>query len=157
MTESPIEDDLLDAMRVACRARPYVLHAGVPYDVLEGIVRSDGRCRLHIAMQVSFGRYRADFILAKSNNRLCVECDGEQFHRATHAQIARDKIRDDWMEARAVRVMRFTGKQIKRDPYKCARQALSAVTGEDFRRGEATGLDGALDGVLRLAAENMES
>ena len=70
------------------------------------------------------GRYRADFVVACSVNghqfSIVVECDGHDFHEKTKMQAARDKQRDRAMAVAGFHVLRFTGSEIVRDPFRCA-------------------------------------
>lgn len=63
-------------------------------------------------------------------NVLCVECDGHAFHKATMRQAERDLQRDRWFTSKGIRTLRFSGRAITRDVYKCAHRALRIVTGQ---------------------------
>jgi very-short-patch-repair endonuclease len=64
--------------------------------------------------------YRLDFLIAckwdKAVRFLAIECDGHDFHDRTKEQAARDKARDRKLLSEGVRVMRFTGYELYRDP-----------------------------------------
>lgn len=87
--------------------------------------------------QVTFGPYRVDFLIGslwsepdetdKRENWIVVECDGHEFHDKTKEQAQRDKARDRFLVASGVKVMRFTGAEIWRDPTRCALEVLRAA------------------------------
>lgn len=139
-TESPIEDDMLHAMKTVhaklidhgrIDIKPFVIEATNPAHIWA----------IHVGQQVRIGRYRADFMLGKyisdgQAKMVCVECDGRQFHRSTPEQRTRDEIRDSWFRRWGIDVVRFTGSQIMRDPFKCAHEAMTKITGEPTRDQE---------------------
>jgi very-short-patch-repair endonuclease len=53
-----------------------------------------------------------------------IECDGEEFH-STPAQLANDRKKDEAAAAIGARMLRFSGKEIVRDPYGCALVAFN--------------------------------
>ncbi len=99
-TESPIEAILSSALV------EWVKHHGAAAEVLT---------------QVPVGRYRADIIVQTSGKRLLVECDGAAFHTSPD-QVEYDKRRDRFFAVMGIPVMRFTGREIQRDPRGCAAQ-----------------------------------
>lgn len=64
---------------------------------------------------------RLDFVIevtgVDSWNRIVVECDGHEFHEKTKEQAERDKSRDRALTTSGWRVLRFTGREIWRDPF----------------------------------------
>lgn len=75
------------------------------------------------------GNYRVDFLVTitmpdESVLRLVVECDGHDYHERTKEQAARDKSRDRALTEIGIRVLRFTGSEIWRDPWECAEQVV---------------------------------
>ncbi|OCA85252.1 endonuclease domain-containing protein [Pseudobacillus wudalianchiensis] len=73
--------------------------------------------------------YRADMLIcpAGSENdtsriQLIVECDGHDFHEKTKAQAQRDKKRDRDLQIAGYRIIRFSGSEIFKDPYGCAKE-----------------------------------
>lgn len=99
----------------------------------------DAKVALIVEPQVPIGRYRVDFIVSawtegtvysKSGRidgvarwrRLIVECDGHDFHEKTKAQAAKDKARDRELTSHGYEIFRFTGSELWRDPWECARQ-----------------------------------
>lgn len=108
------------------------------------------RSRLQICPQWSVGKYTADFMLSYEDRslnldgtpremappgdknffmkRLIVECDGHDYHERTKEQAQHDKARDRFFVAQGHIVYRFTGSEIWKDSFKCAREALREVT-----------------------------
>ena len=98
-TESPIERILAGAIR------EWRDHHFVPHITVE--------------TQAPIGPYRADILISDGDRRLVVECDGAGFHNSIE-QVERDKRRDRYCAARGYAVMRFSGREINRDPRGCA-------------------------------------
>ena len=88
------------------------------------------------AQQVKVGSYKVDFLFAaqmSDNEPFCliaVECDGHQFHEKTKQQAARDKARDRELMSYGVKVFRFAGSEIWKDPGACADEVLVHLWGE---------------------------
>lgn len=94
--------------------------------------------------QVCFGSYRVDFLLGYLRydfgrdempvveHWIVAECDGHDFHDRTKEQARRDKARDRFLVASGVKVMRFTGAEIWRDPTACAAEVLKALAPHRF-------------------------
>lgn len=61
-------------------------------------------------------RYRVDFILKDA--RLIIELDGHEFH-STKEQLEKDAIRQRYLTRAGYSVIRFTGKEINRNPREC--------------------------------------
>lgn len=84
------------------------------------------------ACQVKIGRYVADIAFElwgkKEAAYLVVECDGHDFHERTKEQAEHDRKRDRWMNANGIDVMRFTGREIVRDPRACVAEIESRLT-----------------------------
>ena len=131
MTESPIEADFLHALKTVCGTRCIVLDGATVKEVrIRAHNEETGQC-IFIGPQVWVGKYRADFILGAYYRAtypllLAVECDGKEFH-STAPQMMRDRERDSFFGSQGLKVKRFSGKQIMRDPYKCAKQAVEIV------------------------------
>jgi hypothetical protein len=78
-------------------------------------------------------KYRVDFALRAPpatggrpwGRRLAVECDGKQWHSGWRA--ARDRVRQAEIERLGWTVLRFTGRQIHRNPDACARAVARAL------------------------------
>lgn len=52
--------------------------------------------------------------------KIIVECDGHDFHKKTKEQAQHDKERDRKFTQNGYKVLRFTGSEIYRDPFKCS-------------------------------------
>lgn len=80
-------------------------------------------------------KYRVDFLVLVGNYlnnpeqcfKLVIECDGHDFHEKTKLQAARDKQRDRHLIGAGYHVIRFTGSEIWKDPFKCAREAADII------------------------------
>jgi very-short-patch-repair endonuclease len=89
-----------------------------------------GCSTLQVAPQFSIGKYRVDLLIGYagagglSEGYIAVECDGHDFHDRTKQQAQRDKSRDRDISASVAKVIRFTGSEIYRDPWKCADEAI---------------------------------
>jgi hypothetical protein len=73
--------------------------------------------------------YRIDIVLSfimMSNKEICIaiECDGHEFHEKTKKQVAFDKKRERDLIKSGYTVLRFSGSEIWKDPYKCAEQVF---------------------------------
>jgi very-short-patch-repair endonuclease len=69
--------------------------------------------------------YYADLALCiwlknDSTVNLAIECDGHEFHEKTKKQAQYDRQRERAITAAGYTVIRFTGSEIFKDPYKCA-------------------------------------
>lgn len=157
VTESPIEDDFLDAfMRVA--TRPVLLSQGETHHDLFKLAVADVHAkRVFIAPQAKVENYRADFLIGAYQTPwypklVCVECDGKAFH-STPQQKRRDMQRDDYMRGKLITTLRFSGKRIRKDSFACAWEALEEVTSGREKRGNdgpvtlGEAIGGALDGL----------
>lgn len=86
---------------------------------------------IYVFPQIIIGSYRVDFILAAarygSTSQLIVELDGHDFHEKTREQAQRDKARDRYLVGQGYRVLRFTGSEIYRDPFKAAVEAICVL------------------------------
>lgn len=88
-------------------------------------------CEFVLKCQYPIGRHRVDFLVGWTYQdyptRIIVECDGHNFHERTKEQAQKDRAKDrDWQNA-GYRVMRFTGSEIYRDAFKCAREVFEAL------------------------------
>ncbi|WMB74807.1 DUF559 domain-containing protein [Shewanella oncorhynchi] len=66
--------------------------------------------------QEKHGRYRVDFILKDA--RLIIELDGHDYH-STKEQLEKDAIRQRYLSRAGYTVIRFTGREINKDPKAC--------------------------------------
>lgn len=71
--------------------------------------------------QVQFGILRVDFLIG----RVVVELDGHEWHERTPEQVERDHKRDRQLIACGYTVLRFSGREVIRDPRACAEEALT--------------------------------
>lgn len=74
-----------------------------------------------ITTQAPVGPYRADMLVESRGAKLVVECDGHAFH-SSRDQVEYDKRRDRFFVTQGLAVMRFSGREIQRDPRGCAAQ-----------------------------------
>jgi very-short-patch-repair endonuclease len=72
-------------------------------------------------------KYTADFWLMTPHSKksVIVECDGHDFHERTPKQAEHDRKRDRKLIELGYVVLRFTGREIWRDPMKCAQDAIN--------------------------------
>lgn len=56
-----------------------------------------------------------------------VECDGHEFHERTKHQAQRDRSRDRELQRSGYRVFRFTGSELFKDPFACAKESFDAA------------------------------
>ncbi len=90
-----------------------------------------GNVNLGIAPQAQVGDWRVDFLLIdrtlKRPLSVIIECDGHQFHERDQDQALRDRSRDRAAQAIGAHVFRFTGREIWKDPIKCAREVFDLL------------------------------
>lgn len=83
-----------------------------------------------IVPQLPIGRFRADFALAAKRGGpvrfVIVECDGAEFHKDVHRDVARDH--ELLPHSRILDVHAITGKEIAASPRKAAEGASRALT-----------------------------
>jgi very-short-patch-repair endonuclease len=108
LCESPIENVFLRAFSLLSSTRAL----------------NHGRIGILTDAQVYIGRRRVDFLFTRDDVRLVVECDGHDFHERTKEQAESDKSRDRELSAKGYIVMRFTGSEIWRNPFKAATEVL---------------------------------
>jgi very-short-patch-repair endonuclease len=94
-------------------------------------------CHGMMFTQVNVGKYRVDFLLLHrfgldDAGAIAIEIDGHEFHEKTKEQAARDKKRDRELQKLGIKVFRFTGSEVWKDPYGCAHQVLSV--GDEIAR-----------------------
>jgi len=71
-------------------------------------------------------KYRTDFIVFYGGGVIAVELDGHEFHK-TKEQRGADATKDRWLQARGIRVVRFTGSQVFADVAGCIRELHDVV------------------------------
>lgn len=140
--ESPIEALLEDAFRLmpiprGCRPRPdcSIAHVALMFPNTAWPNWQDepkfaDEKYVIILEQVEIGEFRVDFLivakLAGIVRRIVIECDGHDFHERTKEQAERDRSRDRWFVSNGMTVLRFTGREIWRDPIACTKE-ISAL------------------------------
>ncbi len=70
--------------------------------------------------------YILDFAIACDRGQLDVECDGDTWHLQPDA-VRYDKRRNNWLESRGWKVMRFDGQEINTEMPKCLDLVKSAI------------------------------
>ena len=93
--------------------------------VEEGPVVARDALDVALAQQIQAEGYRIDFALwhGSDGQRVAVECDGHAFHDGDREAAERDKARDRRLIVAGWQVLRFTGRELVRDPLRCAHQA----------------------------------
>ena len=71
-------------------------------------------------------KYRPDFLVFYDGGAVAVELDGHDFHK-TKEQRGADAAKDRWLQARGLRVVRFTGSQVFADVQGCIGELLDVV------------------------------
>lgn len=106
-------------------------------DLGDGIIVPRAFPTIYVRQQAQIGRRRVDFLihalaypkrLSSSDQlrwrRLIVECDGHDFHERTKEQAAKDRARDRLSLMEGFDCFRFTGSELWRDPFACAKQIV---------------------------------
>ena len=63
----------------------------------------------------------------KTASRIIVELDGHDFHERTPEQAQSDKSRDRELQAMGWHVLRFTGREVLRDPENCLSEVMTLL------------------------------
>ena len=75
--------------------------------------------------------YRVDFLIPviywNKSEWLVVECDGYEFHQKTEEQVERDNIRTRILQREGYTVIRFSGTEVYKKPYQCAREVRKII------------------------------
>lgn len=121
--ESPIEFALATAL-----AHYAALHGDL-FDIQWSPEPHPSRTFARIVPQHAVERWRVDFWVKfrEVERNIVVECDGHDWHERTAEQASKDKARDRYFAERGIPVMRFTGREIWRDPLACADQVVAAI------------------------------
>jgi very-short-patch-repair endonuclease len=90
--------------------------------------------RSSLKLQYAVGRYKLDLAMEEAlesgeTARIAIECDGHNFHERTKEQAEHDRSRDRDLQAAGWVVMRFTGRELYRDPGKCAGEVWGMMHG----------------------------
>lgn len=88
----------------------------------------------HVWPQAKISNYRLDFLIVHVEPKgkktfVAVECDGHDFHEKTKEQAAHDKMRDRFLTGQGIKVLRFTGSEIYRDPLQCWCETFNILWG----------------------------
>lgn len=94
---------------------------------------------LDVQPQVTIKKYRVDFLVSwygypgqpseATRKRVVVECDSQAWHERTEEERRYEKKRDRDLLRLGYQVFRFTGKEIKDNPFRVALEVLNYVTG----------------------------
>lgn len=117
--ESPIEQMLF--VTIAHSTRDIARKFGINHKVEFSILPQENADPYRIDIGLSI------FIDGEIIIRIAVECDGHDYHEKTKEQAARDKARDRELTKQGYIVVRFTGSEIYKDPWKCADQVYEIV------------------------------
>lgn len=73
--------------------------------------------------------FRADFFMYNDDRtvKVIIECDGHDFHEKTKEQAQNDKRRDRLFDRHGYNVLRFAGREIYSDPFRCAKEIWERV------------------------------
>lgn len=126
---------------------------------VEIAVHSEWKKRIDVVPQMHLGKYRVDLALMyRGSEYVCsqkfgdlnrvahayvylptiiIECDGHDYHERTKEQAARDKARDRELQQTGNPVLRFTGSEIYRDSYACAKQVYTFISAASERASKA--------------------
>ena len=127
--KSPIERIFMVAMFAVARHQPPLL----PLIWYKDAVKFSNPDGLHIPIfpqwRVPSTLYTVDFALKICDSlgdwpgkTILVECDGHEFHYQSKDQIEKDRDRDRLLQILGFPVFRFTGRELWRDPIRCAMQ-----------------------------------
>lgn len=121
--ESEIELMVLTALLMAGRITGMKSYIG---DALPGPFE------IQIVPQFQWESYRIDFCVRFYNVRdIFVECDGHEFHERTKEQAEHDRSKDRAIQAAGIPILRFTGREIWRDPGQIVNEIFSFVSKMD--------------------------
>jgi very-short-patch-repair endonuclease len=117
--ESPIEVIFLEAVTLY-----HILHQQAVPSFSSKKIPYENSWRIEAQKQI--GKFRVDFLIEcpKLKTAVVVECDGHDFHERTKEQAAKDRSRDRSLTADGFAVLRFTGSELWRDPWKCAEEIM---------------------------------
>lgn len=90
-----------------------------------------GRAMIVAMPQYPWRNYRIDWAVKdlRTQKFIFVECDGHDFHERTADQAERDRSRDREITLAGITPVRFTGREIFRNPCACATEALRILYG----------------------------
>jgi very-short-patch-repair endonuclease len=103
---------------------PIEVELGVQFLIAFRAIGSDD---FKLVPQHVLGPFRYDFAVMRHGKLIgLIECDGKEFH-STKEQIANDHAKDKLAAKMGVRIFRFSGSDIYRDPKGSVRTALHAI------------------------------
>lgn len=154
--ESPIEDLFWIACHALCAANL------IDVNPCPGTAREDGDlpCGIYISPQRKIDKYRVDFLVthrgyqpifndasrlvSRFESSAVVELDGHDFHDKDKRQRSYEKRRDRDLQRAGYKVLHFTGSDMVKDPFACAREALELVGvnffGDEYEASDPLGL-----------------
>lgn len=119
--QTPIEQQFYISLSLACDLRVSWFEIGrtLPEENTE----------LRVEPQKEVLDWKVDYVFTVKSeygpvSQLAVECDGHDFHERTKEQAAKDRSRDRRLQDAGLTVYRFTGSEIYRNSFGCARQVL---------------------------------
>ena len=107
------------AQRKAKRLR----HEMTPPEIALWLALRRNDAGLRFRRQHAAGDYILDFYCAPAN--LAIEVDGEAHGRGNRP--VRDTLRDQWLDGRGVRVLRYTAREVTTDLEAVVRQVIAAA------------------------------
>lgn len=127
--ESAIEAMLIAALDFTCHLSAW--HGvGTPIRYVHASKFDQSRADftgITIVPQYEWEGLRIDFALFVPELNaplLFIECDGHEFHERTAGQAERDRKKDRKIQQASLPIVRFTGREINRDPFACADEIL---------------------------------
>lgn len=132
LVESPIELAFCTALVMASRILGCRIGLVVNKKIRPSENFDNSGCVALLWPQAHIGAMRVDFMIisrfANETRKCVVECDGHDFHERTKEQAERDRSRDRKLQAVGFRVFRFTGREINRSAFSCAKEVLDWAT-----------------------------
>lgn len=86
-------------------------------------------------IEIDNKKYIVDFYFEKdpyvneidTDRKIVIECDGYDFHQKTKEQVQRDNEREYNLKMAGYEVIRFSGSQIFKEPFKCAEDTYNFI------------------------------
>lgn len=123
LVDSEIELMLLAVFHMVDRFGLMKVHVGSEFP-------TEGKRHLLITPQFPWNGFRIDFrfeVFEAPAKPLFVECDGHDFHERTKEQAERDRSKDRAIQAAGIPILRFTGREIWRDPSAVGAEILQFI------------------------------
>ena len=86
-------------------------------------------------------KYRVDFLISVEYGKkkrvvnFVIECDGHEFHQKTKKQVENDYQRQRDLQEAGYEVIRFSGSEIWKSPYKCCEKIKQIISSKfDYER-----------------------